>query len=154
MGVNSLPIIITRQRRDCDLKPGLSAPESSTLTTRLPVVRSQSISFGRPLGPQQQTRSSSLRRPDGTDGTDGRTDGRTPDRCIDSAPHTMRAVPKMCLLRPFCWRIMRRHDAIRSAARLHIALLSEDDWTAANVTWTENFVEFGHRPIMRRYAWF
>jgi len=31
MGVNSLP-----KRRDCDLNPGPSAPESSTLTTRLP----------------------------------------------------------------------------------------------------------------------
>ena len=35
MGVNSLPKTVTRQRRDCDLKPGPSAPESSTLTTRL-----------------------------------------------------------------------------------------------------------------------
>ena len=35
MGVNSLPETVTRQRRDCDLKPGPSAPESSTLTTRL-----------------------------------------------------------------------------------------------------------------------
>ena len=35
MGVNSLPKTITRQRRDCDLNPGPSAPESSTLTTRL-----------------------------------------------------------------------------------------------------------------------
>jgi len=31
MGVNSLPKTVgpTRQRRDCDLKPGPSAPESS-----------------------------------------------------------------------------------------------------------------------------
>jgi len=36
MGVNSLPKTITRQRCDCDLNPGPSAPESSTLTTRLP----------------------------------------------------------------------------------------------------------------------
>jgi len=36
MGVNSLPKTVTRQRRDCDLNPGSSAPESSTLTTRLP----------------------------------------------------------------------------------------------------------------------
>ena len=36
MGVSSLPKTATRQRRDCDLNPGLSAPESSTLTTRLP----------------------------------------------------------------------------------------------------------------------
>jgi len=35
MGVNSLPKIVTRQRRDCDLNRGPSAPESSTLTTRL-----------------------------------------------------------------------------------------------------------------------
>ena len=36
MGVNSLPNTVTRQRHDCDLNPGPSAPESSTLTTRLP----------------------------------------------------------------------------------------------------------------------
>ena len=36
MGVNSLPKTVTRQRCGCDLHPGLSAPESSTLTTRLP----------------------------------------------------------------------------------------------------------------------
>jgi len=35
MGVNSLPKTVTRQRRDCDLNPGSSAPESSTLSTRL-----------------------------------------------------------------------------------------------------------------------
>ena len=36
MGVNSLPKTVARQRRDCELNPGPSAPESSTLTTRLP----------------------------------------------------------------------------------------------------------------------
>ena len=36
MGVNSLPKTVTRQRRDCDLNAGPSAPESSTLTNRLP----------------------------------------------------------------------------------------------------------------------
>jgi len=36
MGVNSLPKTVTRQRRNCDLNPGPSASESSTLTTRLP----------------------------------------------------------------------------------------------------------------------
>ena len=36
VGVNSLPKTVTRQRRDCDLNPGPSAPESSTLTTQLP----------------------------------------------------------------------------------------------------------------------
>jgi len=35
MGVNSLPKTVTRQRRDCDLNPDPSAPETSTLTTRL-----------------------------------------------------------------------------------------------------------------------
>ena len=29
----SLPKTVTRQRHDCDLNPGHSAPESSTLTT-------------------------------------------------------------------------------------------------------------------------
>ena len=33
MGVNSLPKTVTRQRRDCDLNPGPSAPESSSLTS-------------------------------------------------------------------------------------------------------------------------
>jgi len=32
MGVNSLPKISTRQRRGCDVNPGPSAPESTTLT--------------------------------------------------------------------------------------------------------------------------
>jgi len=36
MGVNSLLKTVTRQRRGCNLNPGPSAPESSTLTTRLP----------------------------------------------------------------------------------------------------------------------
>jgi len=36
MGVNSLPKTVTRQRRGCDLNPDPLAPESSTLTTRLP----------------------------------------------------------------------------------------------------------------------
>jgi len=36
MGMNSLPMTVTRQRRGCDLNPGPSAPESSTLITRLP----------------------------------------------------------------------------------------------------------------------
>ena len=35
MSVNSLPKTVTRQHHDCDLNPGPSAPESSTLTTRL-----------------------------------------------------------------------------------------------------------------------
>jgi len=34
--VNSLPKTITRQLRNCDLNPSPTAPESSTLTTRLP----------------------------------------------------------------------------------------------------------------------
>ena len=36
LGVNSLPKTVTRQRRGCNLNPGPTAPESSTLTTRLP----------------------------------------------------------------------------------------------------------------------
>jgi len=36
MGVDSLPKTVTRQRRDGDMNPGPSAPESSTLTARLP----------------------------------------------------------------------------------------------------------------------
>jgi len=41
MDVNSLPKTVTRQRRDCDLNPGPTAPESSTLTTRLPSHRNK-----------------------------------------------------------------------------------------------------------------
>jgi len=36
MGVNSLSKTVTQQRRDCNLNPGPTVPESSTLTTRLP----------------------------------------------------------------------------------------------------------------------
>jgi len=36
MGVKSLPRTVTQQRRGCDLNPGPTSPESSTLTTRLP----------------------------------------------------------------------------------------------------------------------
>ena len=43
MGVNSLPKTVARQRRDCDLNPGPSATESSTLTTRLPSKRYKCI---------------------------------------------------------------------------------------------------------------
>jgi len=39
MGVNSFPKTVIRQRRDCDLNPGPTAPESSTLITRLPKGR-------------------------------------------------------------------------------------------------------------------
>ena len=46
MGVNSLPKTVTRQRRGCDLNPGPTAPESSTLTTRLPSHPSSSSSRG------------------------------------------------------------------------------------------------------------
>jgi len=35
MGVNSLQETVTRQRLGCDLNPGPTAPESSTLTTRV-----------------------------------------------------------------------------------------------------------------------
>ena len=38
MGVNSLPKTVTRQRRDCDLNPGPSAPESSTLPLGYPAT--------------------------------------------------------------------------------------------------------------------
>jgi len=43
MGVNSLPQTHTRQCCDCDLNPGPSAPESSTLTTRLPSHIKQTV---------------------------------------------------------------------------------------------------------------
>ena len=44
MGVNSLPKTVSRQRRGCDLNPGPTAPESSTLTTQAtPVVYNKAI---------------------------------------------------------------------------------------------------------------
>jgi len=36
MGANILPKTVTRQRSDCGLNQGPSAPESITLNTRLP----------------------------------------------------------------------------------------------------------------------
>ena len=43
MGVNNLPKTASRQRRGCDLNPGPTAPESSTLTTRLATVIRSSL---------------------------------------------------------------------------------------------------------------
>jgi len=40
--VNSLPKTVTRQRRSCDLNPGHTAPESSTLTARPSSIQSTS----------------------------------------------------------------------------------------------------------------
>jgi len=56
--MNSLPKTVTRQRRICDLNTGPSAPESSTLTTRLPSHR-KNITIrltddpGQPVGLQE-----------------------------------------------------------------------------------------------------
>ena len=41
--MNSLPKTVTRQCRDCDLNPGPSAPESSMLTTWLPIQRTSEL---------------------------------------------------------------------------------------------------------------
>jgi len=54
--VNSLRKTVTRQRRDCDLNAGPSAPESSTLTARLPRGRVLSEITG--LAPVAKTGSS------------------------------------------------------------------------------------------------
>ena len=43
--MNSLPKTVTRQRHGCDLNLGPSAPESSTLTTRLP-SHSRGLAWG------------------------------------------------------------------------------------------------------------
>ena len=53
-----------------------------------PVAVHQSIDISWSPGPQQQTRSSGVRRPDETD-----WQWQTPDSCIDTAPHTLRASP-------------------------------------------------------------
>ena len=51
---------------------------------RRPLAVQQSIDISCPPGPQQQIRRRSI-------GWDRQTDRRTPDRCIDPAPHTMLA---------------------------------------------------------------
>jgi len=66
-----------------------------TLTTwHRPPPHAAAAAIGRYLlyqpGPQQQTSRTLLQR---ANGTDGRTDRRTPYRFIDPIPHTMRAVP-------------------------------------------------------------
>ena len=66
---------VTRQRRDCDLNPGPTAPESSTLTTRLPSQRRALSS--KPVGRRFCRRSveQTERRMDRC--TDGQTDARS-----------------------------------------------------------------------------
>jgi len=51
--VNSLPKTVTRQRRDCELNPGPSAPESSTLTTLLSIVDNNTHYLHRPTRPDE-----------------------------------------------------------------------------------------------------
>ena len=51
VGVNNLPKTVTRQRRGCNFNPGPTAPESSTLTTRLPSHPGPSHNNRRFLGP-------------------------------------------------------------------------------------------------------
>ena len=58
---------------------------SSGAALLLTAGRAASIDISTPPGPQQQTRSISVWRPDGTD-------ERTPDSCRDPAPHTLLAV--------------------------------------------------------------
>jgi len=53
---------------------------SANNVTLLAVDVQQSIDISCPPSPQQQTRRSGVRRPN--DGTDGQTDGQTPDRYI------------------------------------------------------------------------
>jgi len=43
MGANSLPKTVARQRPGCDLNRGPSAPESSTLTTRLQIYSGKEL---------------------------------------------------------------------------------------------------------------
>jgi len=77
MGVNILPKTVTRQRRDCDLNPGPSAPESSTLTTRLP---------SHPLAPTLQWAGIKAPRPLHARGTSSNTRFRWRTR-RESAPN-------------------------------------------------------------------
>jgi len=49
MGVNSLPKTVTGQRRDCDLNPGPSVPESSMLTTWLPSHPTGALLINKPV---------------------------------------------------------------------------------------------------------
>ena len=47
--MNSLPKTVTRQHHDFDLNPGPTAPESSTLTTRLPSHRQVGVHLAKLL---------------------------------------------------------------------------------------------------------
>jgi len=69
MAVNSLPKTVNRQRRDCDLNPGPSAPESSTLTIRLPshpptpyLQKKKPVGIHTPGNPQTHGRRATNRR--------------------------------------------------------------------------------------------
>ena len=48
--MNSLPETVTRQRRGCDLNPGPSAFQSSTITTRLPSHSTGHYKIGLQIG--------------------------------------------------------------------------------------------------------
>ena len=62
MGVNSLPKPVTRHRRGCDLNPGPTAPESGTLTTRLPSHPAYSTQWQLPVSLRQPRTNPSIPR--------------------------------------------------------------------------------------------
>jgi len=91
MGVNSLPKTVTRQRRGCDLNLGPRAPESGTLTTRLP--SHHMVSFYPYYAMLARVISISAARAQAAADVNRRDRqiGRTSDRHKEPASHTMRA---------------------------------------------------------------
>ena len=90
--MNSLPKSVTRQSCDCDLNPGPSAPEFRTLTTQLLATNTY---YGKQMDCVfiKHDSHAGLLLWGHVGQTDRLTDGWTSYRFIDTAPHTMWAVP-------------------------------------------------------------
>jgi len=100
-----LPKTVTRQRRGCDLNPGPSAPESSTLTTRLPSERMSALRV-----PQAMEQASGLRS------TSSTLFGRWQQRCGLQVPVLQQLVVVVISVVHQSLVAMQRHDIQRHSA--------------------------------------
>ena len=118
MGVNSLPKTVARPRRGCDLNPGPSAPESSTLNTRLASHRAPTDSTCSYLSDCVQELSAERPRRDDLRATVGSRPADAPRRAPVAVPRRARVprgsrVPRSVRV-PRCARVPRGSRVPRS----------------------------------------
>ena len=124
--MSSLPKTVTRQRRGCDLNPGPSAPESSTLTTRPPACRLASEKSARAPGDDVDDE----RIADDAEDERGQVDGQRDDTDDALIVHTHAASGRTAATRRVARRprdVPRHHVAARPGTTAHAWFLMKRD---------------------------